>query len=188
MPGYFNKFPKIKYGDVVLKDITRRAKFLENISNDPLVYLPYTVEHDDRPEDVAYYYYGDPDFVWLIYMANTIIDPYTDWVKTGSDFENFLISEYAEISGATGYDVIAWTQNTGIDNNIVHYENREDSSIIVSPDTILASDDNTEVSRWRAIRVYDYEYQKNEDRRNISVINRVYADQMDKELEALLNG
>lgn len=87
MPSYFTHFPTVNYNGVILTDVTRRAKFLENLRVDPLTFLPYTVSGDDRPEDVAFYYYGDAGFVWLVYLANNIIDPYTDWVMTDSDFE-----------------------------------------------------------------------------------------------------
>lgn len=188
MPSYFKLFPQVKYGDVVLTDVTRRAKFLESLGSNPLTFLPYTVDEGDRPEDVAFYYYGDPGYVWLIYLANNIVDPYTDWVMSDEDFNNYIIKKYETQSGSTGLGVIAWTQNTTITENILHYENIADPSITISKDTVLLSDSSIEASDWNAVRIYDHEFRLNQEKRNISVVNKEYAEDMEKELETLLNG
>lgn len=95
MSKYFRYFPTIVYDDQRVTDITRRVKINDTLLNDPYLFLPYTINNDDRPEDVAYYYYGDVNKVWLVYLANNIVDPYTQWVLKNEDFEKTIRKKYA---------------------------------------------------------------------------------------------
>lgn len=95
MANYFKYFPTIVYDEQRVTDITRRVKINDTLLNDPYLFLPYTINNDDRPEDVAYYYYGDVNKVWLVYLANNIVDPYTQWVLKNDDFEKTIRMKYA---------------------------------------------------------------------------------------------
>ena len=119
--NYFEQFPLIKYGNVSVKDLSKRARFIEVARNNPYVFLPYTIKDNEKPEDIAYYYYGSTDYTWLVYMANNIIDPYTDWPLSEENFNNYLIQKYAAKSRKTGYEVVDWTQNQTITDNILYY-------------------------------------------------------------------
>jgi len=118
---YFENFPEIVYEGKRVKDITRRNRFIRNLQNNPLLYLPYTVKEGERPEDVANFYYGSPDYVWLVLMANNMTDPYHDWPLSTNEFHDFIIEKYTEVSGETGQDVIDWTQSDETEDNIVYY-------------------------------------------------------------------
>lgn len=119
---YFAKFPEIKYKNVLVKDITRRVNFLKSTIDNPFVYLPYTIQEGDRAEDIAYHYYGDSNYAWLVYMSNNIIDPYGEWPMDEDTFHNYLIDKYQEQSGGRkGWDVVDWTRDTLRDDNIVYY-------------------------------------------------------------------
>jgi hypothetical protein len=119
---YFDKFPDISYNNVLVKDITRRVNFLKETANNPYVFLPYTIKEGERAEDIAYHYYGDTNYAWLVYLSNNIIDPYNEWPMDAYTFNEYLISKYSERSGGkTGYDVVAWTQDETRDDNIEYY-------------------------------------------------------------------
>ena len=121
MSNYFSKFPTITYNKVDVKDITRRSVFLsQNLSN-PYVFLPYTIKENEKPEDIAYYYYGSVDYTWLVLLSNNIIDPYYEWPLDENDFNNYLIQKYETISGKKGYEVIDWLRNETLSDNIAYY-------------------------------------------------------------------
>jgi len=185
MSKYFTFFPKVTHTNKVAQNITRRAKVTETLLGDPYVYLPYVVKEGERPEDVAYYYYGTMDKVWMVYLANQIIDPYTDWPMNYDNFNNYIIAKYADQANATGYDVIAWTQDNTANNNIVHYKNVEDPTIKISPDT-WTYDTSLIGAEWEAVRYYDYEVELNENKRNIWLINEAYAATFESELRRIL--
>lgn len=119
---YFNNLPEINYNGVLVKDISRRVNFLKQTVENPYVYLPYTIQEGDRAEDIAYHYYGDANYAWLVYLANNIVDPYNAWPLDEETFHQFLIDKYkVQSGGKQGWDVLAWTQDTTRQDNVVYY-------------------------------------------------------------------
>lgn len=118
---YFNKLPEIRYNNVLVRDITRRVNFLKQTVENPYVFLPYTVKEGEKAEDIAYYYYGNQNYAWLVYLANNIIDPYNEWPLDEDTFNSFIIDKYKERSGRQGWDVVAWSQDETRDDNVVYY-------------------------------------------------------------------
>lgn len=121
MSNYFDKMPIINYNGYQVRDLTRRNRFLPVSISNPYLFLPYTITDEDRPEDIAYYYYGSTDYTWLVLLANNIIDTYHDWPLKEEDFNKYLINKYEKASGKKGYEVVDWTQNENISDNIVYY-------------------------------------------------------------------
>jgi len=118
---YFQDFPVIQYEGRKVRDITRRSTFLKVVSNNPYLYYSYTVTDGERAEDVALSYYGSVDYIWLVYMANNIIDPYYEWPMDSQTFNDYLVSKYTAQSGRIGEDVIDWTKDETIDSNVIYY-------------------------------------------------------------------
>ena len=118
---YFEKFPIIEYEGRRVRDISRRSNFVRAVSNNPYLYYPYTVSEGERAEDIAQFYYGSVDYVWLVYMANNIIDPYHEWPMDPQTFNDYLVAKYEEQSGEIGEDVIDWTRDPNNDDNIIYY-------------------------------------------------------------------
>lgn len=118
---YFENFPIIEYEGRRVRDISRRSNFVRAISNNPYLYYPYTVSEGERAEDIANFYYGSVDYVWLVYMANNIIDPYHEWPMDPQTFNDYLVEKYTEQSGEIGEDVIDWTRDPNNDDNIIYY-------------------------------------------------------------------
>jgi len=186
MSTYFKYFPKDTHRNQLVTDITKRVDFTNTTLADPYAFLPYTIKNDYKPEDVAYYYYGDVKYTWLVYLSNNIIDPYYDWPMNYENFQKYIIKKYADLSGQTGYNVIAWTQDETSNTNIIHYKNNADEDITIST-TTFNLDTSLDASEWTAVRYYDYEDQLNEDKRVINLLDNRYAQRAEKELKAILN-
>jgi hypothetical protein len=183
---YFKFYPKTVHTGRTAVDITRRTKILEDIAGDPYVFLPYTVVQDDRPEDIANYYYGDPNKVWLVYFANNIIDPYIQWPMTQDNFDKHLIKKYAEQANETGYAVLAWTKNETITENIVYFQNIDNPNLKINLYT-YQNEPTIIQGNWRAIRIYEYESILNDNKRNIFLIDSRFAKKFIKDLEIKIN-
>lgn len=121
MTKYFENFPIIEYQGRKVRDITRRNTFIKGLSNNPYVFLPYTVKEGERAEDIAQFYYGSIDYVWLVYLSNNIIDPYHQWPMSEKTFNDYLVEKYAERSGLIGEDVIDWISDESNDENVLYY-------------------------------------------------------------------
>lgn len=195
MSTYFSHFPIITYNGVVSRDITRRTTFVQDVLSNPYVFLPYTVKDGERPEDIAYNYYGTVKATWLVLMANNIVDPYTQWPIPSWVFEGYIISKYQQQSGKTGREVLNWSQDeTTLDNVVYYYRETEDGQIFrTSPNTFPYIYDISGVVTgqsvepgWAPVRVFQYEYDLNEGRRDIQVVDSNYYEQIEREFKRLI--
>ena len=196
MSVYFSYFPLIEYNNVSVRDVTRRTNLIESSLSNPYVFLPYSVKEGEKPEDIAYNYYGTVDATWLVLMANNITDPYTQWPMNSEVFSEYIISKYAEASGTTGYDVVSWTQNETIIDNIVYYYKDVNSGlqIKVAPNTFpYTYNQYTQeitgrdvVGGYYPMRIYDYELAINDAKREINVVEQQYYSQINNEFRKLI--
>ena len=85
MSRYFQHFPTVEYNGEIVTDITRRVKVAERLGRSTYAMLPLTVRDGETAEEVAYYYYGDTAYVWIVYHSNNIFDPYTQWPLSNED-------------------------------------------------------------------------------------------------------
>ena len=209
--SYFSKFPQIKYNNADVLDLTRRVK-LANATR-AFNYHPYVVPEGFRPEDVAFEFYGDPEAAWLVLFSSEIIDPYTNWPKSQNNLDSFVRKEYvtqrdaAVASGYTGNgekDVKIWTEDLTTNTNILRYKsNRVRESVAggiyinnatYATGPALRADGVTRIfpgfvaAEWDPVRIYEHEFELNEDRRHIRLFKAEYLPELKILLEAKLNG
>ena len=72
----------------------------------------YDVQDGEKPEDVAFKWYGDADLHWVILMTNNVTDRYYEWPMTQPQFQNFIEDKYglANIDAIHHYEI---TQASG---------------------------------------------------------------------------
>ena len=106
--SYFDRFPKFAY-DVknngnykIVTDILKRVKIRSAINNSSMLFDKYDVKNGERPEDVAYKWFGDAELHWVILMTNNVTDRYYDWPLNHVQFQDFLTEKY----GAGNEDAI----------------------------------------------------------------------------------
>lgn len=97
---YFEKFPLTEYNGKPALNILKRVAFNEKVRNFITAFYTHTLPADEKIETVAYNYYDDVDYDWLIYHANDIVDPYYQTALTYEDFDNFIISKYGSLQRA----------------------------------------------------------------------------------------
>jgi hypothetical protein len=91
---YFRYFPEITYNGYAIKDITKLASFKDTVNMSGALYLPYTVREEETAEQVAFFYYGDVSYIWLVYLSNQIIDPYYSWPMKQNQLEDYIQDQY----------------------------------------------------------------------------------------------
>ena len=196
----FKYFPLVTYDEHLIRDFTRHISFLESLDKNPYVYLPYTLQDGERPEDIAYHYYGDVKYTPYVLMANKVVNPYTDWLMTDANFANYFKKKYKEKSGSKGDDIIRWGMNRTRFDNIVYFENGDKVKTI---DTYI--DDHVQLdlqesyylhpenisyvswaAEWNPVRYYDWEYNKNEEKRSINLVDESLIDQVHSQFKDLI--
>ena len=113
---YFSFFPKLTYDlsgnktDTLVTDLFNRLKVREKVLNELTLYSTYDVIDGDTPESLAYKYYGDTGYHWVILLINNVIDRYYDWPLTVEQFETYLKEKYTNPDGVHHYEI---TQSSG---------------------------------------------------------------------------
>ena len=173
----FSNLPPIEYQGRRLRNILYRPRLLETLDTTAFIFYPYIVEEGERLDTVAYWYYDSPDFAWLVALANDIVDPYYDWVLTSKDLDRYIINKYGSREAAAA---------------TVLYKKDQDGNQY-SPDTTAAllqgssSTINDVTPTLTEFTALDYEYEENEKKRHIQLIDKIYIPQIISELRNLYN-
>jgi len=81
-------------------DITERVVMTKGTLNNGYLYYPYDLNYNERPDQIAHRYYGDPYYAWLLYLTNDITDPYYEWYMEPYEFSKFIEKKYGSIEVA----------------------------------------------------------------------------------------
>ena len=109
--SYFSKFPLITY-DIknngnykLLPDILRRVKQRNVSASGQFIFDTYDVRNGEKPEDIAYKWFGDAQLHWVILMTNNITDRYYQWPMSQPQFQEFLEDKYDNPDGIHHYEI-----------------------------------------------------------------------------------
>jgi hypothetical protein len=96
---YFDTLPKVLNQDqngnyIVLTNLLTRAKILEDLQDNSVVFYKYNIQEGDTPEIVAHKYYGDPYKYWIVMYSNQLMDPLWDWPMNYQTFIDYLNAKY----------------------------------------------------------------------------------------------
>jgi hypothetical protein len=147
---YFDKFPKFlydfKYGNQVktsiVKDITSNVRFRKELLSNITLYDYYDIIDGETPEIIAEKIYGNPQYHWILMLANDRYDYITDFPLE----EVALVKHIQSVYGA---NVSA----------VHHYENAQ--GYVVNSDAPGATSVSNE----------QYERRINESKRRIKIIS-----------------
>ena len=100
---YFQKFPQLFYdikgnGELsIFTHIMKRVKLNAGAAANTKIFDFFQVTGGDRPEDVAFKYYGDAQLHWVVLLVNDITDRYHQWPMTVPQFEAYIADKYSKI-------------------------------------------------------------------------------------------
>lgn len=176
---HFIYYPKIEYSNNLAVNIMVRGKIRDAVLKNSGLYYKYTIEDGERFDIISNKYYGNSNYVWAIFYANNIIDPVEETPKAHNDFMSFIIAKYGNIQTPS--------------QTIHHYEYKDvlsGKTYIIDRDTYyqylseLEPETNT-FKQVKSVTQFDYEFNLNESRRNIVVLNKSYLSSITNELENL---
>ena len=109
--SYFSRFPMMVY-DVkgndnykLLPDILRRVKQRNAIASGQFIFDTYDVVNGEKPEDIAYKWFGDAQLHWVILMTNNVTDRFYQWPMSQPQFQAFLEDKYDNPDGIHHYEI-----------------------------------------------------------------------------------
>lgn len=110
--AYFKELPNFEYTSnfknkqfntdiVVAKNIFKRAKLREDLKGSFTVFDYYTIQNDERPDQVAEKVYGNSQLDWVILTTNNITNIRDEWPLDGDAFYKYLLEKYGSEVGIT---------------------------------------------------------------------------------------
>ena len=182
--SYFRQLPELDYPSLsndrksaydyqLVKNLFKRAVLRDDIFNDVTNFEKYSVEGDERPDQVAYDFYGDSGLDWIILTTNNIIHVRDEWPMSNRDFLTYLNEKYTseELS------------------NVHHYETREirdESNTLIQPAGVRVKSDysvtyveNDTVKTESSIKMLtflEHETNLNDAKRNINILKPDYVE------------
>ena len=103
--SYFRQLPDLDYPSLkndrtsvydyeIVKNLFKRAVVRDDVFGDMVNFTKYSVEGDERPDQVAYDFYGDAALDWVILTTNNIIHVRDEWPMGNQDFLTYLNGKY----------------------------------------------------------------------------------------------
>jgi len=161
----------------LLSRVNVNNEILKNISS----YYPYRIKEGERPDVIAEQYYGSSDLVFMIFLANQIQDPLYDWPLFGDDLTNFIEEKYGSIDSARigihHYEKILRSESKATADSRKILE----KIVIINEETY----DALEETERKIIYNYDYEIMKNNEKKEIILIESTYSKQIMNELRSI---
>ena len=182
--SYFRQLPQLDYPSLsndrksaydyqLVKNLFKRAVLRDDVFNDVTNFEKYSVEGDERPDQIAYEFYRDSGLDWIILTTNNIVHVRDEWPMSNRDFLPYLNEKYTseELS------------------NVHHYETREirdESNTLIQPAGVRVKSDysvtyveNDTVKTESSIKMLtflEHETNLNDAKRNINILKPDYVE------------
>ena len=94
------------YDYQVVKNIFKRAVLRDDVFDEVTAFTKYSVQGDERPDQVAYKFYGDSGLDWVVLTTNNIVHVRDEWPMGNQDFLTYLNDKYTaqELSNVHHYE------------------------------------------------------------------------------------
>ena len=154
----------------LLPNILKRVKLRSGLRSGAFMFDNYDVKDGERPEDVAFKWFGDAQLHWVILMTNNITDRYYQWPLTQPQFQEYLKDKYG----------------AGSEDAVHHYENTQASGPTTSRDYSHMVECNSDDGDPNIISNRDYEQRKQDEYRQIRLLNKKFLDTFVEEFDNLI--
>ena len=198
--NYFKQLPDFEYVNrtedgkrisdyTKVKNLFKRGKLREDIFQNTTFFEKYSIEGDDRPDNVADKVYGDPTLDWVVLLSNNIINIQEEWPLSQAGWDAYLLEKYD-----SDYDTLY--------NGVHHYESNEvknSQDVIIFPAGIQVgvaqsvsyhepmTDEQVTVNPIsRAVTNYQYEEDVNNKKRRIFLIKPIYLNVVFDDIEEMM--
>ena len=192
--SYFRQLPNLSYPSLandrssvydyqVVKNFFKRGVLRDDIFNEVTAFTKYSVEGDERADQVAYDFYGDSGLDWVILTTNNIIHVRDEWPMGQQDFLTYLNEKYTSEQLS----------------NIHHYETkliRDSSGTLVQPEglhvdsnysiTFLDNGVSRTESSIKSVTFLEHETNLNDAKRNINILKTDYLDIMLRDIKDIM--
>ena len=204
--GYFRELPNIRYQSflnhkkstkdfVDIKNIFRRTKLFDYLSNNVSLFNKYVIEDGDRPDTIAESLYNNAEFDYIVVLVAGITNITHQWPLQDFQMYDFALAKYGSeenLNAVHHYETyeIKDSENRQIlpPNLIVDSSFKIDGSALrfgTNRFTLISQLGNTQLDDKneytvatdniaRPVTNYEYETIKNDESRKIDVLRNSY--------------
>jgi hypothetical protein len=180
---FFSNFTTVTYNGKLAKNILLKSKLIKDVLSKKTNFYPYVVKEGERADIIANNYYGDSNYYWLVYMSNDIIDPYYGWPMDTDLLNKHISNLYGSVEQAT-QQILFYTYDKEFDQNDIELAYRENYIMATYTYNNLSVEDK---SYWKPKYAYDFEFENNENKRNILLLSVNYLSQINTEISRVFN-
>ena len=185
--NYVSRLPGAKISDYIkVKNLFKKASLADDIVQDLSLHTKYKIIGNDRPDNVAYDYYGSSELDWLVLTCNNIVNIQTEWPMLQNDFDRFLLDKYEtyanlnsahhyetqEIKNSKGTIIVPKELECESDYSVTYFDYNTQREV-----TVLSADCTTEVTN------YTYEERIEDAKRNIYLLKPRYINVIRDDME-----
>lgn len=195
---YFRQIPDVDYISrgadkknisdyITVKNLFKRGKIREEISENLTFFDKYKILGDERPDNVAYNVYQDATLDWVVLLSNNILNIQTEWPLSQDSFFDYLDKKYGSIDKASA---------------VSHYETREvrsTNNLLILPKGLVVPQNysfsfydpglNQSITVSNVtdpVTYYEIEVKKQDDIRNIFVLKPSYVNVVFNDMDEIM--
>jgi hypothetical protein len=191
--SYFRELPDIDYQSqlssknsslnyVRVKNLFRRVKLRDDLQNVFTLFNKYQINEGERPDMIAEKIYGSSDLDWVVLLSANIINVRNEWPLSNRDLYRFVEEKY----GLDRMYEIKYYQTTEVKNN--------NGNLILPAGKVVDSDftipdpDNPYITLNPVVGIsnYDYEIDKNNQKRSIYILKPQYLQQYLNDIRSIM--
>ena len=138
-----------------------------------MLFDKYDVRNGERPEDIAFKWFGDAELHWVILMTNNVTDRYYQWPLNDVQFAEFLTDKYG----------------AGSEDSIHHYEVTKDSGSTTGQgpnDYSHLVEVNSDTDNASTVSNREYEERLQDKYRQIKLLDKRYLNAFIEEFNFLI--
>ena len=192
--SYFKQLPRLDYPSLandrtsvydfqIVKNLFKRAVLRDDILEDVTSFEKYTVQGDERPDQVAYDFYGDSALDWVVLTTNNIIHVRDEWPMSNRDFLTYLNGKYTaqELSNVHHYETTILRDSLGnlIQNSGLNVE--ENHSVTFLDNGVYRTEQNRKL-----VTFLEHETNLNDKKREINILKRGLVEVFLKDMSEIM--
>ena len=178
---YVSRLPGAKIGDyITVKNIFKGAHIREDILEDLTLFTKYQIVGNDRPDNVAFDFYGDSNLDWVVLKCNNIVNLQSEWPLSQEDFDSYLLEKYKTYenlySGIHHYETKEIKNSTGV---VIMPEGKQvpkDFTLSYFDSALGQNEGSLIKEQYLTTEVTNYQYEEKieNEKRNIFLLKPAY--------------
>ena len=180
--AYFRQLPNLDYPSLsndrssvydyeTVKNIFKRAIIRNDIFDEVTAFTKYSVQGDERPDQVADTMYDDSTLDWVVLTTNNIIHVRDEWPMGNQDFLTYLNDKYTaeELANIHHYETEVVRDSNGRLIQLSGITVPEGHSVTFVDNGVLRTE-----SKIKSFSFLEHETNLNDAKRNINILRPEY--------------